>query len=123
MVAAHIPHDITDLKRYCRRDILTTTAYTLRGFRGPASHCSAGEDAGSVWQVTRVTAILQYGAHRKGAPVGFCEVYPAVLDHIWPHASWEVKVREEGTPGNCSRFSVGLISTGNRHSATLPAIP
>lgn len=68
-------------------EALTAAAYALRRFRGPATYCGAREDAGSVRQVTRVTAVLQYCAHWKGSPVGFCEVYPAVLDHVWPHTS------------------------------------
>lgn len=65
----------------------SSTAYTVRRVGGPSSQCGAGEDVGSIWQVTRVTAVLQYCTYREGSPVGFCEVYPAVLDHVWPHAS------------------------------------
>lgn len=75
---------------------LTTTAYTLRRFRGPSSYCSASENAGSIWQVTGVTAVLQNRAHREQAPVRVCEVYPAVLDHVWPHTSWEKRPGEVG---------------------------
>jgi len=77
----------------------------VRRVRGPASDCAAGEDAGSVWQVTRVTAVLQYCAHREGAPVGFCEVYPAVLDHIGPHTSWEEKTKQMRNSVKLRRFS------------------
>jgi len=67
----------------------------MRRFRGPAAQCGAGEDAGSVGQVTGVTAVLQHCAHRERAPVGFCEVHPAVLDHIRPHASLDEKTQKE----------------------------
>lgn len=39
-------------------EALTAAAYALRRFGGPAAYCGAGEDAGSVRQVTRVTAVL-----------------------------------------------------------------
>lgn len=81
----------------------------MRRFRGPASQCGAGKDAGSVWQVTRVTAVLQYCAHRERAPVGFCKVYPAVLDHIWPHTSWEEKEDKE-ILWNCSGFRRNIMT-------------
>ena len=81
----------------------------MRRFRGPASQCGAGKDAGSVWQVTRVTAVLQYCAHRERAPVGFCEVYPAVLDHIWPHTSWKEREGKE-ILWNCSGFRRNIMT-------------
>lgn len=70
-------------------EILTAAAYAPRWIGGPSSYCGAGEDAGSIGQVTSVTDVLQHRAHREGLPVGFCEVDPAVLDHVWPHTSWE----------------------------------
>lgn len=71
------------------REYLTTTANATWRLRGPVSHWGAGEDGGSLSQVTRITGILQHCAHRERTPVGFCQVDPAVLDHVWPHTSWE----------------------------------
>lgn len=68
-------------------ETLTAAAYAPGRVGGPASYRGAGEDAGSVRQVTGVTDVLQHRAHREGFPVGFREVYPAVLDHAWPHTS------------------------------------
>lgn len=84
---------------------LTTTTYALRGFGGPPSYCGASEDAGSVWQIAGVTAVLQNCTHREQAPVGVCEVYPAVLDHVWPHTSWEKRPRDRGVGNHwkCSK--------------------
>lgn len=39
-------------------ECLTTTTYTLRRFRGPSPQWGTGEDAGPIWQITRVAAVL-----------------------------------------------------------------
>lgn len=51
------------------------------------SQCRAGEKAGSVGQVTGVAAVLQYGAHRERASVGFCQISGPVLHHRGPYTT------------------------------------
>lgn len=56
------------------RRLAYITTYTARNFRRPVSPCGTGEDGVSGWQITRVTAVLQYCADWEHVAVAVRQV-------------------------------------------------
>jgi len=92
--------------------VFTITAYTARRFRGPVFQTGAGEEAGSLQQVTRVTAVLKDCAHREQAPVSVCQISWAVLHHRGSYTTFKKGARVKNTLitriNKCKVYSCGV---------------